>query len=400
MSDSVRAWAWRRTRCHKSATLALSISVGAVSVWRMFHRNAAIIPLIVLCACGGAPSEQTGGQSQDVSANLFPGDHILWRMPKLPRPGASSGGSNPSSGSGGGTTGGSTPSATSPVIGGCSVFPADNPWNTRIDDTTKYPTSPMSAAYMANMKTDRGLHADWGTWAEGYGIPWQTVAGAPGVPISFVYADQSDPGPYPFPPTARIEGNGQPDSDQHVLVLDSSTCTLYETYGSVLDPDGSWQAQSGAKFNLGSDALRPDGWTSADAAGLPILPGLVKLSEVLSGSIQHALRFTLNNSQNAYIHPATHAAGLSPTDYPPMGLRVRLRADYPVASFSAQAQVILRAMQQYGMFLADNGDDWFVTGDSDDGWAPYMDDLSSAISQVTGADFEVVDTGPVSTAGL
>lgn len=360
----------------------------------MFNRIPVLVSLVVLCACGGAPSEQTAETSGDLSANHFP-----WARASIDHMvnGGLAGGSSGNSSSG--SSGGSTPSSTSPVIGGCAVFPADNPWNTRIDDTSKYPTSPMSAAYTANMKTDRPLHADWGTWADGYGIPWQTVSGAPGAPMTFLYADQSDPGPYPFPPTVRVEGNGQA-GDQHVLVLDSSTCTLYETYGSVFQPDGSWQAQSGAKFNLGSDALRPDGWTSADAAGLPVLPGLVRLSEVQAGSIQHALRFTLNNSQNAYVHPATHAAGLSPTTYPPMGLRVRLRADYPVPSFSAQAQVILRAMQQYGMFLADNGDDWFVTGDSDDGWAPYMDDLSTALAQVTGADFEVVDTGSVSTAGL
>lgn len=358
----------------------------------MFKRNILSIPLVVLFACGGAPSEPTARESVDDSANDFPGEHIVGRLPTSLHP--RTGGTTSTGGSS--SSGGATPSTTSPVIGGCSVLPADNPWNTRVDGL---PVSAMSAAYMANMKSDHILHADWGTWAEGYGIPWQIVNGAPGVAMTFAYADQSDPGPYPFPSTARVEGNGQA-GDQHVLVVDSSTCTLYETYGSVLQPGGSWQAQSGAKFNLGSDALRPDGWTSADAAGLPILPGLVRLAEVQAGAIHHALRFTLNNTQNAYIHPATHAAGLSPTTYPPMGLRVRLRADYAVGSFSAQAQVILRAMQQYGMFLADNGSDWFVSGDSDDGWAPYMDDLSAALSQLTGADFDVVDTGSASTAGL
>jgi hypothetical protein len=185
----------------------------------------------------------------------------------------------------------------------------------------------------------------------------------------------------------------------HVLVIDTGTCALYETWSSKFVGPG-WDCGSGAKFDLTSNALRPDGWTSADAAGLPVLPGLVRLSEVQAGSIPHALRFTVSRTQQGYIHPATHAAGQTDSSLPPMGLRVRLRASFEMTPFSGAGKVILVAMQQYGLILADNGSDWYITGDSDDGWSSLMDGVSQALSQVTGNDFEAIDTGPISTAGL
>jgi hypothetical protein len=251
------------------------------------------------------------------------------------------------------------------------------------------------------MSPNTALHADWGDWSMNhYGIPWQTVPGSqPMVQVTFQYASESDPGPYPIPPNALVEGGANSGGDMHVLVLDTGTCALYETWSSTQNGSG-WTCGSGAKFDLTSNGLRPDGWTSADAAGLPILPGLVRLAEVKAGSIQHALRFTISSSQQAYIHPATHAAGSANASLPPMGLRVRLKASFDVSPFGGPARVILVAMQQYGLILADNGSNWYVSGDSDDGWGSLMDPVSQAFSQVKGSDFEAVETGPLSTAGL
>jgi hypothetical protein len=286
--------------------------------------------------------------------------------------------------------------AAVPTIGGCAMFPADNPWNTRVDDPVKFPVHPQSATYIANMNPGAHLHADWGDWStDHYGIPWQTVPGSqPFVPMSFDYADESDPGPYPFPPNALVEGGAGSGGDQHVLVVDTGTCTLYETWDSNYVGPG-WQCGSGAKFNLSSDALRPDGWTSSDAAGLPVLPGLVRVAEVQAGAIHHALRFTVQNTQNAYIHPATHAAGKANANLAPMGLRIRLKATYDLSAVTGPALVILTAMKEYGMLLADNGSPWFVTGDSDDAWIPLMDGVNQAFSTLHGSDFEAVETGPI-----
>lgn len=251
------------------------------------------------------------------------------------------------------------------------------------------------------MASTTHLHPDWGDWStDHYGIPWQTVPGSQAmVPMTFQYADQSDPGPYPFPSNALVEGGAGSGGDMHVLVIDTGTCTLYETWSSTYVGPG-WSCGSGAVFNLDSDALRPDGWTSSDAAGLPVLAGLVKVSEVMAGSIHHALRFTMASTQQGYIHPATHAAGSSNANLPPMGLRMRLKATFDLSSFSGPSLVILTAMKQYGLILADNGSNWYVSGDSDDAWSPLMGDIISAFDQVQGSDFEVVDTGPISTAGL
>ncbi|MGH7269098.1 MAG: hypothetical protein ACREJ3_01600, partial [Polyangiaceae bacterium] len=283
-----------------------------------------------------------------------------------------------------------------PTIGGCAILPPDNPWNTRVDDPTAFPVNAMSATYIANMSPTTHLHPDWGDWStDKYGIPWQVVPGSqPRVPMTFDTSGESDPGPYPFPANALVEGGSRSGGDMHVLVIDTGTCTLYETWNSQYTGPG-WHCGSGAKFNLGSNALRPDGWTSADAAGLPILPGLVRVSEVNAGAIHHALRFTVQNTQQGYIHPATHAAGQSNTSLPPMGLRLRLKAAFDISKFSASAIVILTAMKQYGLILADNGSNWYISGDSDDAWVPLMDTINEAFSQVHGSDFEAVQTGPI-----
>jgi hypothetical protein len=260
---------------------------------------------------------------------------------------------------------------------------------------------PSSATYLANMSPTTHLHPDWGDWStDHYGIPWQVVPASQAlVPMTFGTADESDPGPYPFPASALVEGGSNSGGDMHVLVVEQGTCALYETWSSTYVGPG-WSAGSGAKFSLTSDALRPDGWTSADAAGLPILPGLVKVSEVNAGAITHALRFTVAKSQQAYIHPATHAAGDADTSLPPMGLRLRLKASFSTTGFTGPTLVILTAMKQYGLIVADNGSSWYVSGDSDDAWTNLMDQLVSDFDKVLGSDFEAVQTGPLSTAGL
>ncbi len=289
-----------------------------------------------------------------------------------------------------------------PTVGGCSIFPADNAWNTRIDDTTKFPVSSMWSTYMGTMNVTKHLHPDWGDWStDHYGIPWEAVgAGQALVPMTFTaYADESDPGPYPFPPDAKVEGGANSGGDQHVLVVDTGTCVLYEG-GNCSYMGPGWSCSGGAKFNLMTGALRPDGWTSADAAGLPIMPGLVKVSEVMAGAVNHAMRFTVNSTQQAYIHPASHAAGKADATLPPMGLRLRLKASFDTSTFSGPSKVILVGMQQYGIILADNGSDWYISGDSDDAWTPLMDKILTDLETVHGSDFEAVDSGPISTAGL
>ena len=280
---------------------------------------------------------------------------------------------------------------------GFRLFPPDNPWNT---DISALPVQSNSAAYLASIGLDTSLHPDFGTVWDGApnGIPYVCVRGTqPKVPITFYYADESDPGPYPIPLDAPIEGGPSSDGDRHILTLDIDNDVLYEVYDAHYDAGtGQWTAGSGAIWDLNSNALRPDGWTSADAAGLPMLPGLVRYGEVAAGEITHALRFTVDRTQRAYVYPATHFASDS-TDpsLPPMGLRVRLKASYDVSGFPAEVQVILRALKKYGMIVADNGSSWYVSGAPDPRWD---DDALHEISQVKGSDFEVVET--TGTAGL
>lgn len=270
-------------------------------------------------------------------------------------------------------------------IAGCQVFPADNPWNR---DISKDPLHPNSATYVASIGAGGRLHPDFGGAGE-YGIPYNVVPGTqPKVPVTWTaYGDESDPGPYPIPPDAKIEGG----SDAHVLVLDSGACKLYELFAAAKTANG-WSADSGAIFDLGSNALRPEGWTSADAAGLPILPGLVRYDEVAAGAVKHAIRFTASRTQNGWIHPATHHAGSNNAAYPPMGLRMRLKADYDLSGYAGQSRVILEAMKKYGLILADNGSNWFFTGAADTRWD---DDDLNQMKAVPGSAFEAVYTGEI-----
>jgi hypothetical protein len=293
----------------------------------------------------------------------------------------------------GGATG-SDPFAGSPRIAGCPIFPKDNPWNT---DVSGYPVDhAMSDAYIGSLGSIT-LWPDFGSGAYGdYGIPYGVVpADQPLVPITFhvspEIASESDPGPYPIPPTARVEGGG----DHHVLILRQGDCKLFELYDATKQPDNGWSVYSAATFDLHSNALRHDGYTSADAAGLPMLPGLARVDEVQSGEIDHALRIAIPQTQNAYIHPATHAASNSSNPaLPPMGLRVRLKASYNVAALHGQARVIARALQVYGALVADNsgGAKVFISGTPDPGWD---DDDLDQLKSIPASALEAVVTGPV-----
>jgi hypothetical protein len=275
-------------------------------------------------------------------------------------------------------------------VAGCPIFPADNVWNVPIDTL---PVDANSDAYVAAIGADEPLHPDFGsgTWeGEPIGIPYVVVPGSqPLVAISFEYDDESDPGPYPILPDALIEGGPDSDGDRHILIIDRDNCMLYEIFYAWPQRDGSWEAGSGAIFDLRSNALRPDTWTSADAAGLPILPGLIRYEEVAAGEIRHAIRVTAPQTRREYLWPARHyASDLTGSQYPPMGQRFRLRADFDVSGFSPEVQVILRALQTYGMILADNGSPWFISGVPDERWD---NDMLRELRQLSGSDFEAVD---------
>lgn len=281
-----------------------------------------------------------------------------------------------------------------PQIAGCDVFPGDNIWNTPVDNL---PVHARSSGYINTIGASRTVHADFGSgvWPPGsnspIGIPFITVpANQPNVPITFVWwPEESDPGPYPIPPNAPIEGGAAGDGDRHVLVLQQGTCKLFELYSAFPQPGGGWGAGNGAVYDLNSHALRPDGWTSADAAGLPILPGLVRYDEVASGEIRHAIRFTAPETQAAHLWPARHhASNQTGANYPPMGLRLRLRADYDISGFSPDVQVILRAFKRYGLILADNGSAWYISGAPDARWD---NDQLHEMDVIRGSDFEAVD---------
>jgi hypothetical protein len=269
---------------------------------------------------------------------------------------------------------------TLPGARACPIFPATNPWNERVDHL---PVASDSAAMIAAIGLDAPVHPDFGSYA-GYGIPYTVVGRATkSVHVSFQYADESDKGPYPLPAHPHIEAG----SDRHVLLVDRDTCTLYELFDAT-HQGASWKAGSGAIWDLRSNKLRPNGWTSADAAGLPILPGLVRYDEVAAGAIDHALRFTASQTAARHIWPARHDAGSSSAGLPPMGLRVRLKASFSLKGFGPQARVVLQALKTYGMILADNGSPWYISGASN----PHFDDDDlHALGRVTGADFEVVD---------
>ena len=281
-------------------------------------------------------------------------------------------------------------------LGGHAIFPADNAWNTDISNTTMWPVAANSSTMIASCGAASALHPDFGTVYAGApnGIPYVVVHGTQAmVPVDFsLYASESDPGPYPIPAYAPIEGGAASSGDRHVLVVDADHWMLYEMWDAFPPAGGAnWTAGSAAVFNMASDALRPAGWTSADAAGLPILPGLVRYDEVaIHHAITHALRFTCPSTQNAFVAPARHQAGSANTSLPPMGMRVRLKASVDISAYSANVQVILRALQTYGMFVADNGSAFYLSGAPDPRWD---DSDLHTMTQLHGSDFEVVDTG-------
>jgi hypothetical protein len=276
-----------------------------------------------------------------------------------------------------------------PHQGACPIFPVNNPLNQEI---AQAPVDPNSAKYIESIGANIHLHADFGT-PPSYGIPYVVVGPhQPKVPIHFTeYGEESNPGPYPIPPNAPVEGAGE-EGDRHVLVLQEGVCKLYELYAAQRTASG-WDAGSGAVFNLRTNKLRPEGWTSADAAGLPIFPLLARYPEVRSGQIDHALRVTVPATQRGYIHPATHyASSSSDPALPPMGLRLRLKASFDLAGYHGQALVVLRALKRYGLIVADNGSPWYITGAPNRGW--NNEDLDQ-LKRVPGSEFEAVRTGPI-----
>jgi len=274
------------------------------------------------------------------------------------------------------------------TLAGCPVLPRSNPWNR---DISKAPVHPYSDRYISSIGRGEGLHPDFGSGRYGdYGIPFRVVSRKQKkTPVRFTaYGSESDRGPYPIPLSTRIEGG----SDKHVIALQKGTCHLYELYRARRGK-GRWLADSGARFDLRSNRLRPAGWTSADAAGLPILPGLARADEASSGRITHALRMTVSESQRGYIHPARHFASSSDDrSLPPMGLRLRLKAGFRLAGFSGQSLAILRAMKKYGLIVADNGSDWYFSGTPDPNW---NDGVLDQLKEVPGRAFEAVSTGRI-----
>jgi len=272
-----------------------------------------------------------------------------------------------------------------PALAGCPMFPVNNIWNARVDSLSVHQ---RANDWIDSIGRDTGFHMDFGsgTWAGGpIGIPYNVVSGGlAGKPVTFYYPDESDPGPYPIPNDPKIEHG----SDHHILILEKDNCVLYELFDASYT-GGKWYAGSGAVWNLKSNALRPDGWTSADAAGLPILPGLVRYDEVAAGAINHAIRFTVSRTQRAYLWPARHfASSLMDPNIPPMGARFRLKASFDISGYPPKMRVILRAMKQYGIIVADNGSDWLISGAPDPRWD---NDMLHLLDNLSGDDFEAVD---------
>lgn len=280
-------------------------------------------------------------------------------------------------------------------LGAVEIFTANNEWNR---DISGLPVHRQSSTWLRSIGLSDGLHPDFGTVWRGspIGIPFVVVdSDQPKVKVKFEYDDESDPGPYPIPNGVPIEGgqDAPHESDRHIIMIDPKKKLLYELFQAIPDPVFGWRAGSGAIFDLSSDKLRPDGWTSADAAGLPVFPGLVRYDEIADGEIRHAIRFTVERTQRAYIHPARHFASrhTNPT-LPPMGLRVRLRANYDISEFPRSAKIVLIALKKYDMLLADNGSDWFISGAPDPRWKDR--DLAT-LKRVKGRDFECVYAGPL-----
>jgi len=383
---------------------------------------------------GGGSGSSSGGTSGSGSGGTSGGGSGGTSGGSSGGTSGSSSGSTTTDGGVGGVPGGTAgPGAN---VSGCNIFPADNPWNVLIDG----PLVEVIHDYDSELPQSTHLHPDFGGWTQGYGIPYEVVPPSQALQdIDFTqYADESDPGPmgwigtnpvtagasmgetmWPFFTGMKIEGNpaagGTPGSlpgDQHGIVLQqgssASNCVAYEAWNCVSGGGAPFQCANGAVFQLNSNALRPLGWTSADAAGLSILAGLVKLAEVQAGAVNHAIRVTFNNTANSYILPATHGASSKAVPYPPMGLRLRLKSTVTITGYHVESQAIMTAMQKYGLIIADNGSDWYFSGDSNDGWNgtakdgqdTIMDELVGDFGKLTGADFEAVFSGKAQTTGL
>jgi hypothetical protein len=279
----------------------------------------------------------------------------------------------------------------------CPMFPDDNYWHARVD---RLPVHPLSGSWLSHMHSSINLHPDFGPSFGAqdvpYGIPITVVDGAARVPVKFEYADESDPVTYPLGPDTLIEGGDASEGDRHAVVVDAATCTLFETWNTRRVQD-DWTAGSGATWDLRSNALRPRTWTSADAAGLPILPGLLRWDEVSAGRVDHAIRFTTNVTRRAFIWPARHQAGsMDGPAYPPMGARFRLKSWYPIAGRSREAAAVITAMKRYGLVLADNGSPWYFQGAADPGWP---ENLIAELKGIPASAFEAVDTSGLKVSG-
>jgi hypothetical protein len=291
-----------------------------------------------------------------------------------------------------------------PDLGSCTVFPAPPPslsprapslateaaWNQNISKAPRAGDSAEVIAYI-DSHGGEGIHPDFGSPRE-YGFPYAVVGtGARPLPIHYTaYGSESSPGPFPIPAGAPVEGGNHSDGDRHVIVVDKATCKDYELYDAHYEakPKPHWDAGSGVEWDLRSAALRPDGWTSADAAGLPIIPGLVRYEEGAAGHVDHAIRVTMDSTRNAWIHPASHCAGdTSSGAAPPMGMRLRLKAGYPLGGMGTAARAIAVAMKEYGLIVADNGSNWYISGTSDRRWD---DEELDALKAIPGSAFEVV----------
>jgi hypothetical protein len=362
-------------------------------------KGAVFAGVLLLVACNGCKDSSSDAGAGSSSSSSGGGSSGA----------SSSGASTSSSGASGSSSGGVAGPGT--TFGGCRIFPNDNAWNR--DISAEPVDADLMSSVMPGMAPGTGMHADWGTVSDGYGLP--ITVGKAGAPVPITWNTkwgpiESDKLPcpsgggefcYPIPLDAKIEGgpSASAGSDRHVLFLATdgapNSCVLYELFNAQNPSGGGFTAGSGAIWKLDSNALRTEGWTSADAAGLAVLPGLVRHDEIAKGEITHAIRFTMSSSRQAYIHPATHAAGDADASLPPMGLRVRLKASFDDSGFTGAAKVIATAMKRYGLILADNGSNWYITGESNEAWGPEMGAINGQLGNVHGSDFEIVKTGPV-----
>jgi hypothetical protein len=367
----------RVIRLHNPWVLGAAAGLAAVlvAVWFVIHPNTPAGQPVTLPAAATSGAATAARPAPAIPAGQAPTEPHATGRATPPRPGQGA------------------PAASGPgnTLRGCPNLPANDIWHA---DVSGLPVAAGSSAYVTSIGAGKGVHADFGSGEfDGgtIGIPITYVAaGQPKIPVTFDYDDESDPGPYPIPASPLVEGGPNADGDRHVLVVDTSACRLYELFDAHLQGNGSWHAGAGAVFDLRANTLRPAGWTSADAAGLPIVPGLVRYEEVAAGRIDHAIRVTVPRSQNRFVWPARHAASSSSDSaLPPMGLRLRLKSTVDISGLPAQARIVAQAMKTYGVIVADNGSGWFISGTPDPGWD---NDALSSLGQLKGTDFEAVDT--------